>query len=218
MVYKGGAQKKVKHLVENGDAVQTVVRRFMMLLLTISTHYSQSNQRVIKWQNSVSSNELTVVSNFMSSLEDLKTCEGRQKAAEDLLDDHHYMYLRTAEVIEDGVPVVCKVMIPRPTCPLTVIQVKRSGRYHGPLVVQTVAQFWIDFKGTIEVPGFVKFDEFPYATLVLSTTSVGFSLDIKLNILMIYRCIALSGSGPRDMSPRRATRMPGQPRAVASPK
>ena len=159
-----------------------------------------------------------MVGDFMSSLEDLKTCEGQQKATEDLLDDCHYIYLRTAEVIEDGVPVVRKVMIPRPTCPLTVIQVKRSGCYCGPLVVQTVAQFWIDFKGTIEVPGFVEFNEFPYAALVLSATSVGFSLDIKLNILMIYRCITLSGSGPRDMSPRRATRTPGQPRAVASPK
>ena len=186
MVYKGGAQKKVKHLVENGNAVQTVVRRFMMLLLTISTHYSQSNQRVIEWRNLVSSNGLTVVGDFISSLEDLKTCKGWQKATEDLLDDHRYMYLRTAEVIEDGVPVVHKVMIPRPTCPLTVIQVKQSGHYRGPLVVQTVAQFWINFEGAIKVPGFVKFNKFPYTALVLSATSVGFSLDMELNILMIY--------------------------------
>lgn len=218
VVYKGSARKKIKHLVKKGGAVQTVVRRFMMLLLTISAHYSQSNQRVIEWRNSVGSNGLTVVGDFMSSSEDLKTYEERRKAAEDLLDDRHYMYLRTAEVIEGGVPVVRKATIPRPTYSLTVIQVKRSGRYRGPLVVQTVAQFWIDFEGAIKVPGFVEFDEFPYAALVLSATSVGFSFCMELNILMIYRCIVLSGSGPRDMSPRRATRTPGRPRVVASPK
>jgi len=190
----------------------------MMLLLTISTHYSQSNQRVIEWRNSVGSNGLTVVGDYMSSSENMKTCEERQKAAEDLLDDRRYMYLKTREAIEDGVPVVRKATIPKPTYPLTVIQVKRGGRYRGPLVVQTVAQFWIDFEGAIEVPGFVEFDEFPYAALVLSATSVGFSLCMELNILMIYRCIVLSGSGPKDMSPRRATRTPGRPRPVVSPK
>ena len=167
----------------------------MMLLSTISAHYSQSNQRVIKWQSSVGSNGLTVVGNFISSSEDLKTYEEWQKAAEDLLDDCHYMYLRTGEVIEDRVPVVCKAMIPRPTYPLTVIQVKQSGCYCGPLVVQTVAQFWIDFNGAFEVPAFVKFDKFPYTMLVLSATLVGFSLHIELNILMIYRCIIVASPG-----------------------
>ena len=138
-----------------------------------------------------------MVGDFMRSLEDVKTCEGWQKAAEDLLDDCRYMYLRTVEVIEDGVPVVCKAMIPRPTYPLTVIQVKQSGCYHGPLVVQTMAQFWINFEGAIEVPGFVKFDKLPYAILVLSATLVGFLLHMELNILIIYRCIVLSSSGPR---------------------
>jgi len=174
VVYKGSAQKKIKHIIKKGGTIQTVVRRFMRLLSTISAHYSQSNQRVIKWRSLVSSNGLTVVSDFMSSSEDLKTYGERWKAAEDLLDDCCYMYLRTGEVIEDGVTVVCKATIPRPTYPLTVIQVKRSGRYHGPLVVQTVAQFWIDFDGAIEVPAFVKFDEFPYAVLVLSATLVFF--------------------------------------------
>jgi len=60
----------------------------------------------------------------MSSSEDLKTYGEQQKAAEDLLDDRRYMYLRTGEVIEDGVTVVRKATIPRPTYPLTVIQVK----------------------------------------------------------------------------------------------
>ena len=44
-IYKGSVQdwwKKIKHLVEKGNAVYDVVCQILMLLLTISTNYSQS--------------------------------------------------------------------------------------------------------------------------------------------------------------------------------
>ena len=44
-IYKGSVQdrqKKIKHLVEKGDAVHNMVCRILTLLLTISTNYSQS--------------------------------------------------------------------------------------------------------------------------------------------------------------------------------
>ncbi|KAH9011303.1 hypothetical protein EDB85DRAFT_2160104 [Lactarius pseudohatsudake] len=50
--------------------------------------------------------------------------------------------------------------------------VKRAGRYRGPLVTHTLAQCWIDFEGSVEVPGYVDDDDFPYAALVLCATSV----------------------------------------------
>ena len=49
------------------------------------------------------------------------------------------------------------------------MQVKRAGCYRGLLIVYTVAQCWVDFEGSIEVPGFVYFNDFP---LALSATSV----------------------------------------------
>ena len=52
------------------------------------------------------------------------------------------------------------------------MQVKRAGRHRGPLIVYTVAQCWVDFEGSIEVPGFISFDDFPLAALALSATSV----------------------------------------------
>ncbi len=67
-----------------------------------------------------------------------------------------------------------------------------------------LAQCWINFKGVINVPGFVDSGDFPYAAVVLSTTSVGLSVSMILAILTIYRFIMLSGSGQMDISPRRA--------------
>jgi hypothetical protein len=67
-----------------------------------------------------------------------------------------------------------------------------------------MAQCLINFKGAVEMPGFVECNQFPYTALVLSATSVSFSLYTELNMLMIYRCIVLSGYGPKDILPRRA--------------
>lgn len=209
-VYKGNIQhyqKKIKHLVEPGGAVHCVVCISVMLLLSISTNYSQSIQRVIEWRSSIGSTGLTVVGDFLTSSH-LETCEEQQDAAEYLLDHNRYMYLKTRDPTEDG-GLVRKATIHLPAYPLKAIQVKRSGRYRGPLVIQTVAQCWIDFEGAVEVPGFVDCDQFPYTALVLSATSVGFSLHMELNILMIYRCIVRSGYGPKDILPRRATSTPG---------
>jgi hypothetical protein len=97
------------------------------------------------------------------------------------------------------------------------MQVARTGRYRNGLVVQTLAQCWVDFEGAVDVPGFVNGGDFPYAAVVLSATSVGLSESICmiLTILMpMYRFIVLSGSGLMDISPRRAT-MP-QSRAKAA--
>ena len=211
-VYKGSTkdhQNKLKHLVEPGGAVHDVVRRFMMLrvLLTISANYSQSIQRLTEWRSSVGSNGLVVVGDFMDSLH-LETTEEWQEVAEQLLNYNRYIYLKTRDTEEDGELSVRKGTISIPTYPLKVIQVRRSGRYRGGLVIQTLAQCWIDFDGTVDVTGFVDHDHFPYAALVLSATSVRFPLRITLNIFMIYRCIVLCVCGPRDTSPRRAMTTP----------
>jgi len=175
-IYKGSVQdrrKKIKHLVEKGNAVHDVVCRILMLLLTISTNYSQSTQRVTDWCSTIGSNGLTVVGDFMDSLKE-DTTEDQKKAAEDLLDYTCFVYHETREVIEDGELVVCKATISVPTYPLKVIQIKQGGRYRGALVVQTMAQCLIDFKGAIDVPGFVENDDFPYTAVVLSVTLVCF--------------------------------------------
>lgn len=160
-------------------------------LLTISANYFQSNQRVIEWRSSVGSNGLAVVGDFVDSLH-LDTTEKRQEAAEFLINHDQYIYLRILEGGEGGEEMVFKAMISRITYPLRVIQVKRAGRYRGPLVVQTMAQCWVDFDGAVEVPGFVEYDHFPYAALVLSATSVCFPFCTTLNIftnhdIQVYR-------------------------------
>ncbi|KAH9058020.1 hypothetical protein EDB83DRAFT_2315983 [Lactarius deliciosus] len=42
----------------------------------------------------------------------------------------------------------------------------------GPLVVLTLVQCWINFEGSVKVPSYVDNDDFPYAALILSVTSV----------------------------------------------
>ncbi|KAH9009962.1 hypothetical protein EDB84DRAFT_1446027 [Lactarius hengduanensis] len=59
--------------------------------------------------------------------------------------------------------------------------VKRAGRYRGLLVTHTLAQCWIDFKGSVEVPGYIDNDDFPYAALVLCATSVHHALWLWAN-------------------------------------
>jgi len=180
-----------------------------MLLSTISANSSQSTQRVTDWRSSIGSNGLAVVGDFMDSLQ-RDTTEARKEAAEQLLEERRYVYLKTRDATEGGKPVVRKATISVPAYPLKVIQVKKGGRYRGPLVVQTMAQCWFDFEGAIEISGFVEYDDFPCAALVLSATSVRFPLRISiiLNIFTIRRCIVLSGCGPMDISPRRATIAP----------
>jgi len=96
-----------------------------------------------------------------------------------------------------------------PASPLKVIQVKRTGRYRGELVIQTMAQCWVDFEGAVDVTNLVGDSQFLYTALVLSATSVRFPFCMTPNIFTIYRCTVLSGYGPKDTSPRRATRKPG---------
>jgi len=131
------ARRKKKHRVEKHCAV-----------------YGVSTQRVMDWRGSIGSYGFAVVSDFMDSSH-LDTTEARKDAAENLLEDNRYVYLKTRDAIEDGEPVI-----------------KKSGRYQGPLVVQTMAQCWIDFEGAIEILSFVEYNDFPYAALVLSATSV----------------------------------------------
>jgi hypothetical protein len=103
-VYKGGIQghpMRIKHLVEQGGAIHDVVHRCTMFLSTISINYSQAIQRAIEWRSSVSSNGLSVVGDFMSSSH-LKTCEERQEAAEHLLHESRYMYLKTRDEMVEG--------------------------------------------------------------------------------------------------------------------
>ncbi|KAH8984070.1 hypothetical protein EDB86DRAFT_3084773 [Lactarius hatsudake] len=139
-VYAGstnGSMSKIKHLVEIGGAVHEV-----------------SVQRATEWRNAIGATGLSVVGDFMDST-GLDTTEARREAADQLLADERYVYLKTKDVVEDGVPAV-----------------KRAGRYRGPLVVLTLAQCWIDFEGSVEVSGYVDDDDFPYAALILSATSV----------------------------------------------
>jgi len=109
----------------------------------------------------------------MDSLKE-DTTKDQKKAAEDLLNYTCFVYCEMREVIEDGELVVCKATISVPMYPLKVIQIKQGGHYWGALVVQTMAQCLIDFEGTINVPGFIENDDFPYAAVVLSVTLVCF--------------------------------------------
>ncbi|KAH9010634.1 hypothetical protein EDB85DRAFT_1901810 [Lactarius pseudohatsudake] len=141
-VYAGstdGSIPKIRHLVEIGGAVHEVV------------HPSSEPQ----------SGEMQSAQPDSPSLEtswiqqDSILLKPAGKPADQLLADERYIYLKTKDVVEDGVPAV-----------------KRAGRYRGPLVVLTLAQCWIDFEGSVEVPGYIDNDDFPYAALVLSATSV----------------------------------------------
>ncbi|KAH9021374.1 hypothetical protein EDB84DRAFT_1565350 [Lactarius hengduanensis] len=139
-VYAGSTDRgmpKVKHMVEIGGAIHEV-----------------AVQRATEWRNAVGSTGLSVVGDFMDST-GLDTTEARREAAEQLLSNERYIYLKTKDVVEDGMATV-----------------KRAGRYRGPLVTHTLAQCWIDFEGSVEVPGYVDDDNFPYAALVLCATSV----------------------------------------------
>jgi hypothetical protein len=102
----------------------------------------------------------------------LDTTEARQEAASQLLDNDRYVYLKTKDVVENGAPVVRKIFYICLSVERT--QVKHAGRYRGPLVVYTMAQCWVDFEGSVDVPGYVDHNDFPLAALALSATSVSF--------------------------------------------
>jgi len=180
----------------------------LWVLLTISTDYSQSLQRLTEWHNTIGSNGLAVVGNFMDSFF-LETTEEQQEIADYLLHEHRYNYLKMRDTVESGEPVVHKATISIPAYALKVIQVKQGGRYQGHLVIQTMVQCWVDFEGAVDVLGFVDHSYFPYTALILSATLVCFPLCMTLSIFMMYRCIMLSGCGPMGTSPRRAMIMQG---------
>jgi hypothetical protein len=172
VVYRGNikeGRQKIKHLVEAGNAVYEVVWQLVMTLKC--TNYSQSVQRASEWRNSVGSTGLSVVGDFMETM-GLDTTEARQEAASQLLDNDRYVYLKTKDVVENGVLVVRKIFYICLSAERA--QVKRAGRYRGPLVVYTMAQCWVDFEGSVDVPGYVDHDDFPLAALALSATSVSF--------------------------------------------
>jgi hypothetical protein len=93
----------------------------------------------MEWQSSIGSNRLAIVGDFMELMH-LQMTEVWQEAAKELLEDHHYMYLKIKHVKGGGVITVCKAMTFLPIYPLKIIQLRRSGCYRGPLVIQTIAQ------------------------------------------------------------------------------
>lgn len=113
----------------------------------------------------------------MDNTKGLDTTDSRQKAASELLDHNRYIYLKTRDVCQwDGDEItVSKTsdIVPCTQAVLETIQVKRQGRYRGPLVVMTAAQCWLDFEGSVDVPGYVDRRDSPLAALVLSATAVG---------------------------------------------
>ena len=84
-----------------------MVRPFMMLSITFSANYSQSTQRVTEWQNSIGSNGLAVIGDFLDSM-DLRTTDAYQEVASHLLDNKRYAYSDMKDKIQDGVVKVRK--------------------------------------------------------------------------------------------------------------
>jgi hypothetical protein len=112
-VYKGSVKdgrKKIKHMVEPGGAVHNVVCQSVIFSFTTSINYPQAIQRLTEWCNSVGSNGLTIVGDFMDTT-GLDTTEACQEAAEQLLEENRYVYVKTRDVIEDQEVVVCKQTI-----------------------------------------------------------------------------------------------------------
>lgn len=181
---------------------------------------SQSVQRLTEWRNSIGSNGLAVVGDFLDNADGLDTTEARQNAATELLDNNRYIYLKTRDICQwdnDEITVSkTSDIVPCTHAVLETIQVKRHGRYRGPLVVQTAAQCWLDFEGLIDVPGYVDRRDSPLAALVLSATAVGIVIHAVFDVLTAFRYIALSGSGPMDILQRRAMMLRSRPGAAAS--
>ena len=187
-------------MVDPNVGVYRVVRHFLSNSKYTPRNHFQSVQRATEWRSAVGSTGLSVVGDFLDSM-DFDTTEARRNAANDLLEHDRYVYLKTKDVEENGKPVVCVICY---ICSYAKgIQVKRAGRYRGPLIVFTMAQCWVDFEGSIEVSGFVSFDEFLLAALALSATSVSYPCLYQDRLFTKHRYIVLSGSGPTDTSLRR---------------
>jgi hypothetical protein len=73
----------------------------MTLSITFSANYSQSTQRVTEWRNSIGSNGLAVVGDFLDSM-NLRTADAYQEIANHLLDNERYAYSETKDKIKDG--------------------------------------------------------------------------------------------------------------------
>ena len=176
----------------------------------------------MEWRNAIGLNGLTVVGDFLDKTKGLDITEARQEAASELLDANRYIYVEIRETRVNGEPKVSKTnnVVLCACAVLEAIQVKCRGRYRGPLVVQTVAQCWLDFEGFANVPGYVNRHDFPLAALILSATAVGSTgiVHAVLDILTTFRYITRSGSGPMDILRRRATMPQSQPGAAVSSK
>ena len=48
------------------------------------------------------------------------------------------------------------------------MHVKHAGHYHGPLVIFTVVQCWVDFEGSVKAPGYISNNDFPLAVLAVT--------------------------------------------------
>ncbi|KAH8988445.1 hypothetical protein EDB86DRAFT_3081572 [Lactarius hatsudake] len=105
-----------------------------------------SVQRATEWRNAIGATGLSVVGDFMDST-GLDTTEARREAADQLLADERDKEARGKGPDHD---VIDK----------------------SPPATERTAQCWIDFEGSVEVSGYVDDDDFPYAALVLSATSV----------------------------------------------
>jgi hypothetical protein len=106
-VYEGSAKdgrQKVKFLVEPSTAVYQVVRQ-LVLNSEKYTHDFQSVQRATEWQNTVGSTGLSVIGDFLAMTKE-NTTEARRNAAIQSLDNDRYVYLKTKDVVEKGVPAV----------------------------------------------------------------------------------------------------------------
>ncbi|KAH8985512.1 hypothetical protein EDB86DRAFT_2833094 [Lactarius hatsudake] len=172
-VYAGstnGSMSKIKHLVEIGGAVHEV-----------------SVQRATEWQNAIGATGLSIVGDFMDST-GLDTTEARREAADQLLADERLNVLVAIEArweLSSSARTLSQVMNPSTA--------NNSNQWHKALLVchffprtssptvtckgakgqnVTLVQCWINFEGSVEVPGYVDDDDFPYAALVLSATSV----------------------------------------------
>jgi hypothetical protein len=130
-VYKGcdrDGRKKIRHIVAVGGAVHEVVCQFMMLSITASksANYSQAIQRLIEWRNSISSNGLAVVGDFLDSM-NLRTTEAYQEVADHLLNEERYAYFETKDKIENRKVNVSKTSLSTwPVCCSTVTNQCRS--------------------------------------------------------------------------------------------
>ena len=82
----------------------------MMPSITFSANCSQSIQRVTEWRNSIGSNGLVVVGDFLDSM-DLKTTEAYQEVANYLLNNERYAYYKTKDKIKNREVTVHKTLL-----------------------------------------------------------------------------------------------------------